>query len=273
MNKIMKTIIVIPARYGSTRLPGKPLIEIAGKTMLQRVVEIAQHAIKDQRSVDIVVATDDERIMQHTKTLDVNAVMTPVDCLTGTDRALAAVKQLDNLPDYVINLQGDVPIIPPHFITQLIDTLHSDSDAQIVTPIVQLAWQALEQLREFKQQTPFSGTTAIVDNNHYAKWFSKNIIPAIRNEKKLREANPLSPIFRHIGLYGYRFDALSRYVALSEGHYEALEGLEQLRALENGIPIKTVSVTYGDYPEMTGVDTIEDAKRVAALIKQYGEII
>ncbi len=269
----MNTSIIIPARYQSARLPGKPLIEIAGKTMLQRVAEIANVATRDLRGINVTVATDDKRIEDHAQALGLHVVMTPTHCLTGTDRVLAAVDQFSEKPDYVINLQGDVPLTPPEFITQLIEALHQDDNAGIVTPVVPLTWDALDQLRLFKQETPFSGTTAIVDNNDYALWFSKQIIPAIRKEAQLREQSIFSPVLRHIGLYGYTRVVLERYAALPESQYESLEGLEQLRALENGIPIKTVKVSYAGRPEMTGVDTSEDVERVAHLIQQYGEIV
>ena len=267
----MHTAIIIPARYQSTRLPGKPLIDIAGKTMLQRVVEIAQLAASDIADTSVTVATDDERILTHAQALGVDAVMTPQDCRTGTDRVLAAVKQSKKTADFVINLQGDVPITPPNFVTQLIQALHQAKEDCIATPIVKLTWAALDELRNFKQQTPFSGTTAVIDANHNALWFSKQIIPAIRKEAELRQQSDFSPVYRHIGLYGYTFAALERYAKLPEGRYEALEGLEQLRALENAIPIKTVEVSYNGRPEMTGVDTPEDATRVAKLIEAHGE--
>lgn len=269
----MHTSIIIPARYQSTRLPGKPLVEIMGKTMLQRVVEIANHAVRSIHHVTVTVATDDTRIAEHGKALGVDVVMTPVDCLTGTDRVLSAIRQCQEKPDYVINLQGDVPLIPPEFITQLIHALHQDKQAAIATPVVRLSWDALDQLRQFKQKTPFSGTTVAIDQNQYALWFSKNIIPAIRKEAQLRLQSMFSPVYRHIGLYGYTLEALEQYATFPESQYEALEGLEQLRALENATPIKTVEVSYEGKPEMTGVDTPEDVERVITLIQQYGEIV
>lgn len=261
-----KSIIVIPARYQSSRFPGKPLAMIAGKTLLQRVYEIACAARANMPNVEIYVATDDERIEQHARTLGADVVMTPAECKTGSDRALATCLQLASAPDIVVNLQGDAPLTPPHFVTAILTTLIKDSWCDVATPVAQLSWDALDDLRESKLQRPFSGTTAIIDDKDNALWFSKNIIPAMRDEKKLREQSPLSPIYRHIGLYGYRFAALEKFVKLPEGHYEALEGLEQLRFLEQGMKIKAVKVDYGQLPSMSGVDTPEDAKKAENLL-------
>lgn len=261
-----RSIIVIPARYGSTRFPGKPLTMIAGKTLLQRVVEVAFAASHNLSDVKVVVATDDDRIQQHALDIGADVVMTPVECKTGSDRALAACLELKSRPEIVVNLQGDAPLTPPHFITEIINTLINHSDCDVATPVAQLSWEALDELRENKLQRPFSGTTAIVDNNNNALWFSKHIIPAIRNENQYRQNNSISPVFRHIGLYGYRFTALQQFVNLAEGKYEALEGLEQLRFLENGLRIKAVKVDYGDLPSMSGVDTLEDAKKAEHML-------
>ena len=193
-----KTLIVIPARYGSSRLPGKPLMQIAGKSMLQHVCEAAMLAAKQVVGVEVLVATDDQRILQHAKTLGVAAVMTPEDCATGTDRIIAAVNELKNKPDAVLNLQGDAPLTPVSLISAMLNALNVATDKQVVTPVVQLSWEQLDSLRQTKQTSPFSGTTAIVNTQQQALWFSKNIIPAIRNEDKLRLASQLSPGSQHL---------------------------------------------------------------------------
>lgn len=269
----MKTAVIIPARYGSTRLPGKPLAMIAGQTMLQRVVRIAQAGVKDLKDVTLVVATDDERITSHCDELGVKWVMTPVSCPTGTDRAEAAVQQLAEQPDFIVNLQGDAPLTPPDFITAMIDT-YKKAPCEMVTPVTQMTWEALDKLRENKKITPFSGTTAVFDpETGKAFWFSKNIIPAMRKEDKMREAGPLSPVFRHIGLYGYSREMLAKYITLPEGRFEAMEGLEQLRVLENGYTIRCVPVDYKGRASMSGVDSPEDVARAEALIAKHGELL
>lgn len=264
----MKSVIVIPARYNSTRFPGKPLHIIAGQTMLQRVVAIANQACVGLANTEVIVATDDERIAEHANELASQVIMTPENCLTGSDRALAACDKLAYQADIVLNLQGDAPLTPPGFVRSVLNCLAHDSSIDVATPVVQLNWQALDTLRQQKHSTPFSGTTAIVDKQGRALWFSKHIIPALRKEDKLRQASELSPVFRHIGLYGYRYQALKQFVELPEGHYESLEGLEQLRFLENGMHIQTVTVDYKQLPQMSGVDTLEDAKRAEQLLSK-----
>jgi 3-deoxy-manno-octulosonate cytidylyltransferase (CMP-KDO synthetase) len=260
------TTIVIPARYASTRLPGKPLVKIAGQTMLSRVVDIARKASEQSDDVKVMVATDDDRIMAHCQTLGVTAVMTPDTCKTGSDRVLAAIDKLDDKPDFIINLQGDAPLTPPDFIKQMLDAVASNPTIHVVTPVTQLSWAALDKLRLMKQETPFSGTCAILNEKSQALWFSKNIIPAIRNEDARKEESPLSPIFRHIGLYGYSYEALKQFVTWPEAHYEKAEGLEQLRFIENNLPIHAIKVDYNGRPSISGVDSPLDVERTEKLL-------
>lgn len=259
-------VIVVPARYGSTRFPGKPLALIAGRSMLSRVVDIASEAAQAVEGADVrvVVATDDQRIVDHAAEIGAEAVMTGV-CSTGSDRALAAVYELAKNGyecDFVVNLQGDAPLTPVGAVVALIEGYLANSDSiEVVTPVYQLSWEALDSLRRNKVETPFSGTTAVVRDNGEAIWFSKQIIPAVRKEDR---GQPMSPVYQHLGLYGYRLDALRQFCALPEGHYEALEGLEQLRFLENGMRVQTVKI---DLPHsQTGVDSPEDVARAEALL-------
>jgi 3-deoxy-manno-octulosonate cytidylyltransferase (CMP-KDO synthetase) len=269
----MKTTIIIPARYGSTRLPGKPLAMIAGQTMLQRVARIAEAAASGDASISLLVATDDERIGKHADELGVKWVMTPVSCPTGTDRAQIAVAQLAERPDFVVNLQGDAPLTPPDFVRAMIDAFR-ERPCDLVTPVTQMSWEQLDKLRESKKTTPFSGTTALFDEKTGdAFWFSKNIIPAMRKEADLRAKGPLSPVFRHIGLYGYSRAMLEKFGSLPEGKFEKLEGLEQLRVLENGYRIRCVPVDYKGRASMSGVDSPEDIARAEALIAKHGELL
>lgn len=268
-----KVVVVIPARYSSTRFPGKPLANIAGKSMLNRVFDIAQNALKNNKYAEVIISTEDQRIKEHAEAFGAQVVMTSDNCQTGSDRALHACSQLNYIPDVVINLQGDTPLTPPRFIEAIVNALINNEDIDVATPIVQMSWQDLDKLRERKLINPFSGTTVVIDNSANALWFSKQIIPAIRNEAKLRQQMPISPIYRHIGLYGYQFKALQKFVHLTEGHYETLEGLEQLRMLEHGLNVKTVQVSYQNYPSMSGVDTREDLQLAESLINQYGDPI
>ena len=267
---MVKTLVVIPARYGSSRFPGKPLAKIAGKEMLLRVVDIAKKGTKNT-DARIVVATEDNRIEDFCKDHQIECLMTSDACKTGSDRVCEAVKKLGIKPELIINLQGDNPVCPPWFIEELIKTFESDPSVDLVTPCTELSWEALDKLRESKKSTPFSGTTCVVDKNGYALWFSKNIIPAVRKEADLREKGDKSPVLRHIGLYGYKYDSLFRFKELEESSYEKLEGLEQLRFLENGMKIKVALVDYGAFEGMSGVDSPEDVARAEALFKKYGE--
>lgn len=270
----MKTAIIIPARYSSTRLPGKPLAMIKGQTMLQRVVKLSQAVAKEFENISIVVATDHDRIIQHCKEIGVDAVMTSASCPTGTDRIAEAVNQLENnKPDFILNMQGDAPLTPPDFLKSLIENF-SASPCDVITPVTQLSWEELDLLRKNKLSTPLSGTTVVFNHNTYnAFWFSKNIIPAIRNEKELRTKNNKSPVFRHIGIYGYSLNMLQKFVTLPESPFEKLEGLEQLRALENGYSIRCVPVDYKGRANMSGVDSPEDIIRAEQLITQHGELL
>jgi 3-deoxy-manno-octulosonate cytidylyltransferase (CMP-KDO synthetase) len=269
----MKIAIIIPARFASTRLPGKPLIKIAGQTMLERVVRIAKTASSGSDDVSVVVATDDQRIIEHCQALGVDSVMTSINCLTGTDRAADAVCAMKSQPDFILNMQGDAPLTPPDFLCAMIAAFR-ESACDIVTPVTALTWAQLDRLRENKLTTPFSGTTAIFDpKTGKALWFSKNIIPAMRNENELRQKSDISPVFRHIGLYGYSREMLEKYIQLPESYFEKIEGLEQLRALENGYTIRCVPVDFKGRANMSGVDSPEDVLRAEQLILQYGELI
>jgi 3-deoxy-manno-octulosonate cytidylyltransferase (CMP-KDO synthetase) len=269
----MHTAIIIPARYASTRLPGKPLMMIRGQTMLQRVVNLSRAAASGLDNVSVIVATDDERISAHCQEIGVDSVMTSAQALTGTDRVAEAVHQLASPPDFILNMQGDTPLTPPDFLRAMIDSFAA-VPCDVVTPVTQLSWQQLDALRRNKLSTPFSGTTAVFNQQTgQAFWFSKNIIPALRKEEELRQKSDQSPIFRHIGLYGYSRAMLQQFLTLPESTFEQLEGLEQLRILEHGYTIRCVPVDYHGRASMSGVDSPEDIERAEALIAHHGELL
>ncbi|MEM7688726.1 MAG: manno-octulosonate cytidylyltransferase [Pseudomonadota bacterium] len=261
-------LIVIPARFGSTRLPGKPLMKIAGKTLLERVVANARRAAEAVGDCAFVVATDDERIAGHASALGAPVAMTSPDLDSGSARAHAAAKQQDLAPRGVINLQGDAPFIAAETIAALIETLR-EGHADVATPVYQLDWERLDRLREHKRTAPFSGTTCVRDAEGRALWFSKTIIPALRGEEALR-AQAMSPIWQHLGLYAYSLKALEWFVATEAGHYETLEGLEQLRFLENGWSIATVPVAPPTHA-LSGIDTPQDLKLAEDAIARLGD--
>lgn len=263
----MKTAIIIPARYASTRFPGKPLALIGERSMLSRVVDVARTAAAQHAHTTVMVATEDQRIADHCAQIGVDCVMTPADCPTGSDRVLAAARASGENFDILMSLQGDAPFTPPAAIAAMLAACAADPAPDVVTPVVRLRWAELDALRAAKTATPFSGTTAVIDAAGRALWFSKNILPAIRAEDKLRATDEFSPVHQHLGLYAYRTAVLERFVALPQGHYETLEGLEQLRLIENDIAIQTVTINVDLGIAQAGIDSPEDLERAEALIR------
>ena len=259
----MKTLIVIPARYASTRFPGKPLAKIGGVAMLERTADVA-------RAVGpYVVATDDRRIEAFCQAHNIPVVMTDPSLPSGSDRAKVAADLFDPEADIIVNLQGDAPFTPPSYIQSCLDALAKDPEADIAPPVVPLSWAGLDALRKVKKTTPFSGTCAIVGQDGRAHWFSKTIIPALRKEEAMRTETEVSPILQHVGLYAFRKSALDRYVTLPPSPYEQLEGLEQLRALEAGMIITCAKVAPHALSQ-AGIDTPEDLARAEARLKALG---
>lgn len=267
----MKISIAIPARYGSSRFPGKPLAKIAGKTMLERVVTIAKKATEDLDNVSIFTTTEDRRIAKHAEEINVPCLITPPSCPTGSDRVLSALRQIEHWPDFVINLQGDAPFTPPGVIRALINRFQEKPHLEVITPVHRLSWMDLDRLIEAKKTTPYSGTTAIVNEQGQALWFSKSIIPSLRNETDLRKEGDPSPIYQHMGLYGYRPDILEKFCKLEQSLYEKTEGLEQLRMLENGIKIQSVTINCPDGIIQSGIDTPEDLERAEQILLEQGD--
>lgn len=269
----MRILIAIPARYASSRFPGKPLVPILGKPLVQRVYETAVKAASIHSDIDCIVTTEDQRIMDFCQTNKINSILTSANCNNGTERIQELLTQLNYQPEFIINLQGDNPLCPPWIISAIINAYKQEPSIEVVTPCAALTWSELDILRQQKIATPFTGTTVIVDKNMYAIWFSKQILPAIRNEKQDRQTQPqCSPVLRHIGLYGYRYDILQQLTTLPASYYEQYEGLEQLRFLEHGIKIKLVMVDYQGRESNSGVDSPQDIARVEQLITKYGEL-
>ena len=271
-----KILIVIPARYASTRLPAKPLQVINGKPMVQRVAEIAAHVCKQNNDCGYIVATDHAEIESFCIKNNINVVMTSESCKNGTERCWDAVNKQDEKPQFIINLQGDNPLAPPHILQNIIEEWRKDSSAAVYTPCVLLSWEEYDKMVEVKKITPYSGTTVLVNNKNYAIAFSKAIIPAIRKPEEAKKVNPdKSPVRRHVGLYAYSYDALEKYFTLDESMYEKgyVEGLEQMRFLYNGLKVKMVDVDYNGRETTSGVDSPEDLLRVEAILNKYGELI
>lgn len=265
----MNDLIVIPARYGSTRLPGKPLHPIAGRLLLERVAAIAIAAARELGDAEVLVATDDERILVAAQRLGLRAVMTAREITSGSGRALAALRATGRPAGLVVNLQGDAPFTAPAHIVEMVRFARS-SLADVTTPVVQLDWARLDALVAHKRSTPASGTTCIRDRSGRAVWFSKMVLPFMRKDAELRQLDELSPVLQHIGLYCYRTAALEAFEAAPPSHYEQLEGLEQLRLIELGLDIRAVIVPPAQIT-MSGVDSPADVDRAELLIAQHGD--
>ncbi len=259
-----KALIVIPARMGSTRFPGKPKTMIAGRSMIERVWRIAKAVPSAAR---VLIATDDADLKAFCEAFGAEVSMTSPYCATGTDRVAEAAAPLTEY-DVVLNLQGDAVLTPPFVIEALIAAMYADASVGMATPVVHLKGEALEAFLEKKKAGSATGTTVVFDLNGYAMYFSKTVIPNIREKREVAEP----PIYRHIGLYAYRPKVLAAFASLPEGRFEKVEKLEHLRALENGIRIKCVDVDMRGRT-MASVDSPEDVARVEALITREGELL
>jgi 3-deoxy-manno-octulosonate cytidylyltransferase (CMP-KDO synthetase) len=245
--------VLIPARYASTRLPGKPLADIAGKPMVVRVAERA----RESGAARVVVATDDERVRAAVRDHGIEALLTRADHPTGTDRLAEAAVALALAPDaIVVNVQGDEPLLEPALIAEMAGLLARHGDASIAT-----ACHAIDDPAEAFNPNVVK---VVRDAQGYALYFSRATIPWARDAFGANRATlPAGlPIFRHYGLYAYRVAFLSRYPTLAPAPIERFEALEQLRALWHGHRI-VVAVTEGT--PAPGVDTPEDLARVRAL--------
>ncbi|MGB9824615.1 MAG: 3-deoxy-manno-octulosonate cytidylyltransferase [Candidatus Hydrothermia bacterium] len=239
----MKSIIVIPARIGSTRFPGKVLAPILGKPMIQYVYEGAsQSKLADK----VLVATDSEEVLEVVKNFGGYAVLTPSDLPSGTDRVHYATKELDY--DIIVNLQGDEPLIKGEILDRIITELQH-TDADIVTP-----YKITYNKDEIEDE---NRVKIVADNSDYALYFSRSVIPF--NRDRIEKI----PYKIHIGIYGYKKASLERFVKAGYSFLESTEKLEQLRALEHGFRIKLIKVQYDSIP----VDVPEDIKRVEEVLK------
>lgn len=241
----MKIIGIIPARYASTRFPGKPLVDIYGKTMIQRVYE---QSIKTKGLAEVVVATDDERIAEEVTNFGGKYVMTSLAHQSGTDRCAEVAAQL---PDYdiIINIQGDEPYISPEQI-ELLSTCFADKETQLATLIKEISTE--EEL--FNVNIP----KVTINSRQEALYFSRQTIPFIRSAEKQEWINK-HQFYKHIGIYGYRRDVLLAITKLQPSSLEMAESLEQLRWLENGFTIKTKVTQL----ETIAIDTPEDLKKIS----------
>lgn len=241
----MKVLCVIPARYASTRLPGKPLSMIAGKPMIQHVYERACQA---QLPNEVVVATDNELVEKAVLDFGGKAVMTSPDHPSGTDR-LAEVALMYPDVDVIVNVQGDEPMIPPEVIDRLAEAFNGDAGLNMATMKVVMDEEDYENPAAVK---------VVTDQQGYALYFSRSLMPYPRNKPEGFK------VFKHVGIYAYRRNFLLKYAALAPTPLEKAESLEQLRALENGYKIKVLESDF----QGIGVDTPEDLAAVNALFEK-----
>ena len=235
----MSVLIAIPARYASSRYPGKPLVSLRGpdgeKTLIRRSWEAAMQVRGADR---VVVATDDARIRDHAQAFGAEVVMTSGSAQNGTERCAEVAAQLTGF-DMVVNLQGDAPLTPHWFVEDLIAGLAADAAAEIATPVLRCDGRALNGLLADRRAGRVGGTTAVFDAQMHGLYFSKEVIPF--TAQPYADADP-TPVFHHVGVYAYRPSALAAYPSWPIGPLERLEGLEQLRFLENGRRLLCVEV-------------------------------
>lgn len=238
----MRTIIIIPARYSSVRFPGKPLKRLnVGGGLRKSLVQLSWEAARNVKNVEeIFVATDDKRIRVEAESFGARVIMTSKDCNNGTERCAEAIDNLNADCDLVINFQGDAPLTPAWFVDDLLKAFNENENIQIATPVLRLDTESLEAFRLDRNNGRVGGTTVVFDKGGNALYFSKEIIPFF--DKEHVKNSKTFPIFHHVGVYAYKPKTLLNYKSWKEGNLEVLEGLEQLRFLENGCPIKCILV-------------------------------
>jgi 3-deoxy-manno-octulosonate cytidylyltransferase (CMP-KDO synthetase) len=264
----MPVLIVIPARYASVRYPGKPLVALKGATgTAQSLIERSWRAAGAVRGVDrVVVATDDDRIRSACDGFGAEVVMTSDLCRNGTERCAETLQTLDGGYDLVVNLQGDAPLTPPWFIEDLIAGLRADPGAELATPVLRCDGATLEGLREDRRHGRVGGTTAVFGADGAALYFSKEVVPF---SSETYDKDDPTPVYHHVGVYAYRPDTLAAYADWPIGPLERLEGLEQLRFLENGRRVLCVEVdargrTFWE------LNNPEDVPRLEAMMADMG---
>ncbi|AJE44988.1 3-deoxy-manno-octulosonate cytidylyltransferase [Celeribacter indicus] len=264
----MAVLIVIPARYASTRYPGKPLVELAGasgrrKSLVQRSWEAAVSVPGIDR---VVVATDDARIRTAAEGFGAEVVMTSETCANGTERCSEALETLGGGYDIVVNLQGDAPLTPAWFVEELVAGLRAHPTAEVATPVLRCDGRALNGFLEDRRAGRVGGTTAVFGSDHKALYFSKEVIPYT---SKTYDETELTPVFHHVGVYAYRPSALGAYPKWPQGPLETLEGLEQLRFLEQERPVLCVEVEARGR-EFWELNNPEDVSRIERMLATMG---
>lgn len=236
----MNAVILIPARYASSRYPGKPLVRLKGasgvaKPLIQRSVEAARRVAG---VTGVFVTTDDERIAEGCSSVGVGVIMTSPGCRNGTERCAEALAQLHG-PDLVINFQGDALLTPPSFVEALVERMGQDGNALVATPALLLRSDEVRALQAEEAAGRVGGTSVVTDAAGRALYFSKRLIPYLPSTALEGE---MSPVRLHVGVYAYRPQTLELYARTPPSELETLEGLEQLRFLHAGVPVAVVDV-------------------------------
>lgn len=262
----MTVAALIPARYASSRYPGKPLVELKGaggqpKPLIQRTYEAAQRV---QGLDSIHVVTDDDRIARVCEDIGAPVIMTSAECRNGTERCAEALAQLDD-PDLIVNLQGDALLTPAYFIEALIELMRAD-DADVATPAMRLRSSEVRALLEEEAAGRVGGTTVVSDSSGRALYFSKRLIPYVPASALEYE---MSPVRLHIGVYAYRPAALRAYFRRPPAELEELEGLEQLRFLAVGIAVTIVEVEPPPFA-LRELNNPEDVAPIEAALARAG---
>lgn len=264
----MSVLIVIPARYASTRYPAKPLVALRGasgvaKTLIRRSWEAAMAV---QGAARVVVATDDARIQAEAESFGAEVVMTSQTCQNGTERCAEALARLGGGYDIVVNLQGDAPLTPAWFVEDLVAGLRANPWAELATPVLRCEGAMLASLREDRAQGRVGGTTAVFGTGNRGLYFSKEVIPYTGTDYAPEAP---TPVFHHVGVYAYRPETLAAYPGWPVGPLETLEGLEQLRFVENGRAVLCTEVAARGR-QFWELNNPSDVARIEAMMAEMG---
>lgn len=262
----MKTVILIPARYASTRYPGKPLAELTQKDGTKKsLIQMSWEAAVAVEGVDAVyVATDDERIKSASEAFGAQVIMTSDTCENGTARCADALATSGLEADLIVNLQGDAPLTPAWFVEDLIAAMKADPEAQVATPVLQCDPLTYGHFVEDRKAGRVGGTTAVFNAKGHALYFSKEVLPFIDADKVPDQD---IPVYHHVGVYAYRPKALADYASWQVSQLETLEGLEQLRFLFNGATVKCVEVE-GKGRVFWELNNPEDVPRIESVLAE-----
>ena len=238
----MKAVIIIPARYGSTRYPGKPLVPLRTREGKKSLIQLSWEAANKVSGIsEIYVATDDKRIEEHAIAFGAKVIRTSSKCRNGTERCAEAVSNARLEAEIIVNFQGDAPLTPSWFVEEIIASLKVDKNTDMATPVLRLDRKSYNLFFEDRKSDRVGGTTVVFDKDMYALYFSKELIPFFEISK-IEQDKPI-PCYHHVGVYAYRKNILREYLSWPESKLEKLEGLEQLRFLSENKKVKCVEVS------------------------------